>query len=77
MPHSDECMTPREPEEVPRMGLAVVLANDTSRYEGDWHQLQRPEEELLRHAFACANTGVPKVICACAHFLYSDLIVMY
>jgi hypothetical protein len=55
-------LTPREPEAMPHVGLAVVLASDSSRYEGDWHQLRCPAEELLQRAFASAYAGAPEVI---------------
>jgi hypothetical protein len=44
----------------PNMGVAVVLASDTSRYEGEWHQLKPLEEAVLRQAFASSHKSAPK-----------------
>jgi hypothetical protein len=51
------CLTPRDVQETPNKGVAVVLASNKSRYEGDWHQMRDPGDEVLRLAFDSAFTG--------------------
>jgi len=47
-------VTPRQETEAPNKGVAVVLASDYSRYEGDWHQMRAPGEAVLKQAFDTA-----------------------
>lgn len=55
----DGFVTPRVPA-TPNTGVAVVLASDCSRYEGDWHQLRHPGEAVLQYAFKAAYQPTTK-----------------
>ena len=59
VPPRDSLNSPRECRQiehtVPMAGVSVVLANDGSRYEGDWDHLRHPGISALHSAFARAN----------------------
>ena len=55
-PTTEAFLTPRRYSTMPNKGVAIVLASDHSRYEGDWHHMGNPSEDVLKLAFdtACA-----------------------
>ena len=61
------CLTPRDLQETPNKGVAVVLASNKSRYEGDWHQMRDPGDEVLRLAFDSAlSSAAARTVCMSA-----------